>query len=88
MDGLDEGEELGAVYELDGFAGYEVLGGLGEFAGGDDDGFVSMLGGQEAEHFADDGCADGIDFPLFALNECSAVVPVEGQIDTAVGSAA
>jgi len=43
---LDEGEQLRAVNQLDGFAGGEVLGIAGEFAGGDDDGFVGVFGGQ------------------------------------------
>ena len=69
LDGLDEGEELRAVDQLDGFAGGEVLGVTGEFAGGDDYGFVGLLGGHQTEHFTDDGCADGKYFPLLALHQ-------------------
>ena len=58
-----------AVNQLDWFAGGETLGVFGEFAGCDDQGFVSVFVVQQAEHFTDDRGADGEDFPLLALHE-------------------
>jgi hypothetical protein len=88
LDGLDEGKKLRAVNQLDGFADGEVLGVTGEFAGRDDDGFIGLLGGHQAEHLADDRSADGKDFPLLALHERLATIPTERQIHTTVSATA
>jgi hypothetical protein len=45
------------------------LGFAGEIAGRDDDGFIGRLGGQQAEHFADNRSAYGKNFPLLALDK-------------------
>jgi len=42
LDGLDEGEQLRSVNQLNGLAGGELLGVTGKFARRDDDGFVAF----------------------------------------------
>ena len=88
MDRLNESEELGSGNEADGFAGGKIPGVAGEGAGGDDDGLGGLCGRHEAEHFADDGGADGEDFPLFALDEAGEPVFAQGQVHAAIGTPA
>lgn len=90
LDGLDEGLELWAVDEGEGEVLGEVVGLLGEAAGGDEDAAVGVLAGDDAVEFACGFDADLLGLPVLALDqggppEVGRVAAVEDEVDAAVG---
>lgn len=78
LDGVDQGDELRAVNETDGFVSGKIYCVAGEFAGGDNYNFFGIFGGHQTEHFVDDRRTDGEHLPLFALHPRDATVAAEG----------
>lgn len=90
LDGLDEGLELGAVDEGEWEVLGEVVGLLGEAAGGDEDASGGLLAGDDAVELACGFDADLLGLPVLALDEggppeVGRVAAVEDEVDAAVG---
>jgi hypothetical protein len=84
----EQAVESCAIDHLEGFSFGEIQGITSELAGRDEDSPMGLLGDEHTEEFANRRDAHLVDVPRFALHQDPFLIPVQGEIDAAIGAGA